>query len=54
MSQENVEMLRRIYALLDEGDDVAWDLAPPGFVLDFSRRQINDRAAAREAAGLPE
>ena len=41
MSQENVEYVRRVYALLDEGDDAVWDLAPPEFVLDFSRRQIN-------------
>ena len=41
MSQENVEYVRRVYALLDEGDEAVWDLAPPGFVLDFSRRQIN-------------
>jgi ketosteroid isomerase-like protein len=41
MSQENVEIVRRIYSLLDQGDAAVWDLAPPGFVLDFSRRQIN-------------
>jgi ketosteroid isomerase-like protein len=41
MSQENVEFVRRVYALLDQGDAAVWDLAPSGFVLDFSRRLIN-------------
>jgi|tagenome__1003787_1003787.scaffolds.fasta_scaffold20909503_3 ketosteroid isomerase-like protein len=41
MSEENVELVRRIYALLDEGDTAVWDLAPPGFVLDFSRRLVD-------------
>ena len=41
MSQENVEYVRRVYTLLDQGDEAVWDLAPSGFVLDFSRRQIN-------------
>jgi ketosteroid isomerase-like protein len=41
MSQENVEMVGRIYALLDKGDETVFDLVLPEFVLDFSRRQIN-------------
>jgi ketosteroid isomerase-like protein len=41
MSQKNVKYVRRIYALLDNGTRQFWGLAPPGFVLDFSRRQIN-------------
>ena len=41
MSQENVEIVRRIYSLLDQGDEAVWDLAPPEFVLDFSRRLID-------------
>jgi ketosteroid isomerase-like protein len=41
MSQENVELVRHIYALLDQGDEAVWDLASPGFVLDFSRRHID-------------
>ena len=36
MSQENVEIVRRIYAVLDQGDD-PHDLVAPEFVLDFSR-----------------
>jgi ketosteroid isomerase-like protein len=40
MSEENVEMVRRIVALLDQGDDPD-DLLPPDFVLDFSRRLLN-------------
>jgi ketosteroid isomerase-like protein len=38
MSKENVEFVRRTYALLSQGDEAVWDLVPPGFVFDFSRR----------------
>jgi ketosteroid isomerase-like protein len=42
MSQENVENVRRIYAVLDRGDDEAfWKLVAPDFVVDFSRRFID-------------
>src|SRR3954467_8184398 len=41
MSRENVEIVRRIYSLLDQGDEAVWDLAPPDFVFDFSRRLID-------------
>jgi ketosteroid isomerase-like protein len=41
MSQENVDLVRRIYSLLDQGDEAVWDLAPPEFALDFSRRLID-------------
>jgi ketosteroid isomerase-like protein len=42
MAQENVEIVRRIYAVLDQGNDEAfWNLVSPDFVADFSRRQIN-------------
>jgi ketosteroid isomerase-like protein len=41
MSQENVDLVRRIYSLLDQGDEAVWNLATPGFVLDFSRRRID-------------
>ena len=41
MSQENVEIVRSLYALLDQGDEAVWDLVPPGFVFDFSRRLID-------------
>lgn len=41
MSQANVDTVRRIYALLDQGDDAVWDIAPPEFVFDFSRRLID-------------
>ena len=40
MSQENVEYVRRILAVLDQGDDPD-DLVAPDFVLDFSRRLLN-------------
>ena len=33
-------MVRRILAMLDQGDDPL-DLVAPGFVLDFSRRRLN-------------
>src|SRR5262245_52851012 len=40
MSQENVEIVRRLCALLDEGDEAVWELVSPDCVLDFSRRLI--------------
>jgi ketosteroid isomerase-like protein len=61
MSQENVEMVRRVYALLDRGDEAVWDLIPGGFVLDFSRRLIDpmvlrgvDQVRAAYLRELPE
>jgi ketosteroid isomerase-like protein len=33
--------VRGIYALLDEGGEAVWDLVPPDFVFDFSRRLID-------------
>jgi ketosteroid isomerase-like protein len=41
MSRENVEVVRRIYALFDQGDESAWDLISPEGVFDFSRRLID-------------
>jgi ketosteroid isomerase-like protein len=41
MSEENVEVVRSLYALFDQGDDAFWDLVPPGMVFDFSRRLID-------------
>jgi ketosteroid isomerase-like protein len=41
MSQENVEFVRNVYAMLSRGDAEIWDLVPPDFALDFSRRLIN-------------
>ena len=40
MSDENVEIVRRILAMLDQGDD-PHDLLAREFVLDFSRRRLN-------------
>ena len=40
MSRENVEIVRRILAMLDQGDD-PHDLLAREFVLDFSRRRLN-------------
>jgi ketosteroid isomerase-like protein len=40
MSQENVEIVRRVYAVLSEGSEAVRDELPPEFVLDFSRRLI--------------
>ena len=41
MSQENVKIVRNVYAMLDRGDAEPWDLLPPDFVFDFSRRLID-------------
>ena len=42
MSQENVELVRRIYAALTRGDtDTIRDLAAPEVVVDFSRRLVD-------------
>jgi ketosteroid isomerase-like protein len=42
MSQENVEIVRRIYGALDRGDDEAfWKLVAPDFVVEFSRRLLD-------------
>src|SRR6476469_9887252 len=41
MSQENVESVRSLYAVLDQGGEAFWDLIPPGIVFDFSRRLID-------------
>ncbi len=41
MSQENVEFVRNVYAMLDRGAAEPWDLLPSDFVFDFSRRLID-------------
>ena len=41
MWQENVEIVRGIYALAEQRDESVWDLVAPGFVFDFSRRLID-------------
>jgi len=42
MSQENVEIVQRAYVALSQGDsDAIYDLAPPEFVVDFSRRLVD-------------
>jgi ketosteroid isomerase-like protein len=42
MSQENVEIVRQVYAALTRGDaDTLRDLALPEFVFDFSRRLVD-------------
>ena len=50
MSQANVELVRRVYALLDQGDEAVWDLASPEFVFDFSRRLIDPFLGGRDEA----
>ena len=47
MSQQNVEIVRRLYALITRGDDRLLDLLAPDFVVDFSRRLI-DPAIVRD------
>ena len=41
MSAENVELVRRMYALADQGDETIWELLPPEFDFDFSRRLLD-------------
>jgi ketosteroid isomerase-like protein len=41
MSEENVEFIRSLFAMIDRGDARAWDLLPPDFVIDLSRRLID-------------
>ena len=41
MSQENVEIVRRLVALISQADEAFWDELPPEAVFDFSRRLIN-------------
>jgi ketosteroid isomerase-like protein len=41
MSQENVEFVQNLYAMIDRGDAEAWDLLPRDFVIDLSRRLID-------------
>src|SRR6478672_1949603 len=41
MSQENVEFVHNAYAMVDRGDSAVWDLLPPDFAFDFSRRLID-------------
>ena len=41
MSQENVEIMRSVYVMLDRRDAATWDLIPSDFVSDFSRRLID-------------
>lgn len=41
MSEKNVELVRRVYAALTQGDaDALRDMAVPEFVTDFSRRLV--------------
>jgi ketosteroid isomerase-like protein len=41
MSQENAEVVRTFFAKVGRGDPGAWDLLPPDFVIDLSRRLID-------------
>jgi ketosteroid isomerase-like protein len=41
MSEENVEFVRNVFAMIDRGDAQAWDLLPADFVIDLSRRLID-------------
>jgi ketosteroid isomerase-like protein len=41
MSEENIEIVRRVYASLTRGDDVWRDLVAPEVVVDFSRRLVD-------------
>jgi ketosteroid isomerase-like protein len=51
MSEENVEILRRVYAALSRGDgDTLRDLAAPELVVDFSRRLFEPSVLSRDEA----
>ncbi|MEA2347333.1 MAG: hypothetical protein QOG62_1120 [Thermoleophilaceae bacterium] len=41
MTQENVEIVRRIYGSLSKGDDAWLELIAPEIVIDFSRRLVD-------------
>ena len=41
MSRENVEIVRNFFAMIDRSDAEAWDLLPPDFVIDLSRRLLD-------------
>jgi ketosteroid isomerase-like protein len=41
MSQENVELIQNVFAMIDRGDAGAWDVLPPDCVIDLSRRLID-------------
>jgi ketosteroid isomerase-like protein len=41
MSQDNVELVRRIYVSLDQGDETFFALVSPEIAFDFSRRLID-------------
>jgi ketosteroid isomerase-like protein len=41
MSNENVELVRLIYASLTRGGDGLMELVGPDFVVDFSRRRVD-------------
>jgi ketosteroid isomerase-like protein len=40
MSQKNVEFVGNFFETLRQGNE-AWDLLPPGFVIDLSRRLVD-------------
>jgi ketosteroid isomerase-like protein len=41
MSQESAEIVRTFFAKVGRGDAEAWDLLPPDFEIDLSRRLID-------------
>ena len=41
MSQENVDFVRTFYESLHRGGEEPWNLLPPDFVFNFSRRLID-------------
>ena len=50
MSQENVDHVRRLYALIDQDDESFWGLVGPEFVFNFSRRLIDPVIRRRDEA----
>jgi ketosteroid isomerase-like protein len=41
VSRENVEVVRKFFAMIDCGNDEAWDLLPADFIVDLSRRLLD-------------
>ena len=50
MSQENVEFVRNVYAMLDRGDAKLWDLLPADFIFDFSQLLTGPGILRRDSA----
>ncbi len=49
MSEENVELVNRVYVAFTEGDaELLRDMAPPDFTVEFSRRLVDPFVLRRD------